>query len=306
MGGPGPRSTPTIHDGDVYSFGAQGHLVCLDGTTGKPRWPVVDVVTDNGAKVVQWGMTSSPLVVGKLVVVNAGIDPANNQHHAVAAYDRATGKKIWAVGEHAAGYSSPMLATFDGMAQIVLFDAGGVAGIDPADGNELWRHPWTTFNDMNIIQPLILPGDRVFISSELTNGCALVEIKKSGSTWSARPVWTNRNLAARFANPVYAAGHIYGLSNSRLCCLSAETGKRLWRSDEEFGSGQLLVCGRVLLVQPERTGEVLAVAAEPADYRELWREQVFRGRRTWNTPSLAGGKLYVRNHEEMVCLELAK
>jgi outer membrane protein assembly factor BamB len=306
MGGDGPRSTPTISGGDVYTLGAEGHLVCLDGTTGKPRWPVVDVIKDNGAAVVKWGMTSSPLVVGKLVVVNAGIDPANNQHQAVAAYDRTTGKKVWAVGDYAAGYSSPMLATLDGMEQIVLFDAGGVAGIDPADGKELWRHPWTTFNDMNIIQPLILPGDRVFISSELTNGCALLEVKKSGSTWTVRPAWTSRALAARFANPVYCDGHIYGLSNNRLCCLSAATGKRQWRSDEEFESGQLLLCGKTLLVQPERSGEVLAVSADPKEYRELGRTKVFRGSRTWNTPALAGGRLYLRNHEEMVCLELAK
>lgn len=306
MGGHGPRSTPTIHDGDVYSFGAQGHLVCLDGRTGKPRWPVVDVMNDNGAKVVQWGMTSSPLIVGDRVVVNAGIDPENNQHQAVAAYDRKTGKKLWATGEHGAGYSSPMLATLDGMEQIVLFDAGGLAGIDPQDGRELWRHPWHTFNDMNIIQPLVLPDDRVFISSEATNGCAVVEVKKSGSAWSAKEVWHNRNLATRFANPVVCEGHIYGLYNGRLCCLDAKTGKRAWKGDENFDSGQLIVSGTTLLVQPERSGEVVAIAADPAEYRELGRTKVFRGSRTWNTPSLAGGRLYLRNHEEMVCLELAR
>jgi outer membrane protein assembly factor BamB len=305
MGGPGPRSTPTICDGDVYCLGAKGHLVCLDGTTGKPRWPMIDVVTDNGATVVQWGMTSSPLIVGDKVVVNAGIDPDSNQHQAVAAYDRKTGKKVWAAGDHAAGYSSPMLATLDGMEQIVLFDVGGVAGIDPADGKELWRHPWKTWQDMNIVQPLILPGDRVFISSETLNGGALLEVKKSGTEWTVRPLWTNRNLAARFANPVFCAGHIFGLSNGRLVCLDAETGKRVWRSDEGFDSGQLLVCGTTLVVQAERTGEVVAVAAEPTEYRELGRTKVFRGSRTWNTPALAGGRLYLRNHEEMVCLDLA-
>jgi outer membrane protein assembly factor BamB len=305
MGGNGPRSTPTIWEGDVYSLGAQGDLVCLDGTTGKPRW-LVNVVKDNDAKVVQWGMTSSPLIVGDRVVVNAGIDPDNNRHQAVAAYDRKTGKKAWAVGEHAAGYSSPLLATLDGMEQIVLFDVGGVAGIDPADGKELWRYPWKTWQDMNIIQPLILPKNRVFISSEVVNGCALLEVKKSGSTWSAAPVWENRNLAARFANPVLHDGHIYGLHNGRLCCLDAATGKRAWKSDEGFESGQLLVAGNTLLAQTERSGELVAVAADPAEYRELGRTKVFRGSRTWNTPSLAGGRLYLRNHEEMVCLELAK
>jgi outer membrane protein assembly factor BamB len=304
MGGGGPRSTPTIADGDVYSLGAKGHLACLDGTNGKPRWSV-NVVADNGAKVVDWGMTSSPLVVGNLVVVNAGIDPNKNQKQAVAAYDRKTGKKVWAAGEYAAGYSSPMLANLDGVEQIILFDAGGVAGIAIADGKELWRYPWTTFSNMNIIQPLVLPGNRVFISSEPTNGAALLHINKADSGWTVAPVWTSKAMGARFANPVYHAGHIYGLSNGFLVCLDAQTGKRLWKG-ERFDSGQLLVTSDTLLVQTERTGELVAVAADPADYRELGRIQVLQGTRTWNTFALAGTRLYMRNHEEMACLELAK
>jgi outer membrane protein assembly factor BamB len=306
MGGHGPRSTPTVCDGDVYALGAAGHLVCLDGTNGKPRWPVVNIVDDNGAKKAQWGMTGSPLIVGNLVVVNAGIDSANNQKQAVAAYDRQTGKKVWARGEYAAGYSSPLLAKLDGVEQIVLFDGNGVAGMDPADGKELWRYPWPTWQDMNIIQPLILPDDCVFVSSEATNGCALVQVKESGSTWAAKEVWKNRNLASRFANPVYHEGHIYGLSNGKLCCLDAANGRRTWKGDESFESGQLLLTGNTLVVQAEFTGEVFAIAADPGEYRELGRIKVFRGSRTWNTPSLAGGRLYLRNHEEMVCYELGK
>jgi outer membrane protein assembly factor BamB len=304
MGGGGPRSTPTIADGDVYSLGAKGDLVCLDGTNGKPRWSV-NVVADNGAKVVEWGMTSSPLVVGNLVVVNAGINTDNNQKQAVAAYDRKTGKKAWAAGEYAAGYSSPMLAKLDGVEQIVLFDAGGVAGIAIADGKELWRHLWTTYSDMNIIQPLILPGDRVFISSEVANGCAMLHVKKADSAWTVEPIWQNKAMGSRFANPVYHAGYIYGLSNGFLVCLDAKTGKRLWK-DGRFDSGQLLVTGDTLLVQTERTGELVAVAADPAAYRELGRVQVLQGSRTWNTFALAGTRLYMRNHEEMACMELAK
>jgi outer membrane protein assembly factor BamB len=304
MGDGGPRSTPTIVDGDVYALGAMGNLVCLDGTNGKPRWST-NIIEDNGAKVAEWGMTSSPLIVRDLVVVNAGIDPNNNRHLAVVAYDRKTGKKAWAVGDHPAGYSSPLLAKLGGVEQIVLFDGGGVAGIDPKDGTELWRHPWKTFSEMNIIQPLILPGDRVFISSEGTNGSVLLEVKQSTSGWSVAPVWATRQLATRFANPVYYAGHIYGLHNGILCCLDATTGKRLWKG-ERFDSGQLLLTGSTLLVQTERTGELAAVSADPTEYRELGRTKVFGGSRTWNTPSLAGGRLYLRNHEEMVCLELAK
>jgi outer membrane protein assembly factor BamB len=306
MGGNGPRATPTICDREIYSLGAKGDLVCLDAS-GAKKW-AVNIVEDNGAEVVQWGMTSSPLIVGDLVVVNAGIDPKNKKNQAVAAYHRKDGTKAWAAGEHPAGYSSPMLATLDGVEQIVLFDGDGVAGIDKADGRELWRYPWKTFNDMNIIQPLILPGDRIFISSQLENGGALLQVKKDGSSWSVDKVWSTKKMASIFSNPVYHEGHIYGLHDmsGRLCCLDAKTGNRLWLGDEDLRGGQLLLCGSTLIVQSENTKELIAVAADPSEYRELGRVKVFRGRRTWNTPSLAGGRLYVRNHEEMVCLDLPK
>lgn len=300
MGGGGPRATPTLADGDVYSLGALGDLVCLDATTGQPRW-AVNILKDNGAKNLDWAMAGSPLVTNALVLVNPGIDPADNKHQAIAAYDRKTGRKVWATGSHPAGYSSPRLAALGGREQVLLFDAGGLVGLDPADGKELWRYPWDSFAGMNIVQPLVLPGDRVFVSSQATNGCALLHVKKSDDGWSVTPVWKNRNLGANFANPVYHEGHIYGLHNGYLSCLDAKTGKRLWK-EERVGSGQVLLTGDNLLVQTE-DGELLAVAADPSAYRELGRVTVFDGR-TWNTPALAGGRLYLRNHREMVCLEL--
>jgi outer membrane protein assembly factor BamB len=300
MGGGGPRATPAIADGDVYSLGALGDLVCLDGTTGKKRW-AVNILTDNGAKNHEWGVSGSPLVAGSLVIVNPGVDPAANKGQAIAAYDRKTGKRVWAAGDQPAGYSSPLRAGLGGMEQILLFDGGGLVGLDPADGKELWRFPWSTFSDMNIVQPLVLPGDRVFISSERSNGCVLLHVKKDGDGWSATPVWQNKLMASKFANPVYHQGHIYGLHSGMLCCMDARTGKRVW-DGERVGSGQLLLSGDNLIVQTEE-GEILAAVAEPTAYRELGRMQVLDGR-TWNTPALAGGRLYVRNHKEMACVEL--
>ena len=217
MGGGGPRSTPTIADGDIYSLGAKGDLVCLDGTNGKPRWSV-NVVADNGAKVVEWGMTSSPLIVGNLVVVNAGIDPDNNHGQAVAAYDRKTGTKAWAAGNHPAGYSSPMLAKLAGVEQIVLFDGGGVAGIAIADGKELValsledlqrheHHPATRAPRR--------PRLHLFRADQRLRPSAANQ--ESGIRLVGRAGLGQQEPGARFANPVYHAGHIYGLSNNFLC-----------------------------------------------------------------------------------------
>ena len=300
MGGEGPRATPAIAGGEVYSLGATGRLLCLDGATGQVRWSV-DILKDNRAKNIDWGMTGSPLVVDDLVVVNPGIDPEQNAGHALAAYDRKTGRRVWANGNRPAAYSSPQLAVLSGRRQILLFDAAGLAGFDPKTGRELWDYPWKTVMDMNMTQPLVIGADRVLISSELDNGAALLRLRRDGESYTVEPVWKSRYLASKFSNPVAANGHIYGLSYGILTCLDAETGKRLWK-EGRFGHGQVLLVGDVLIVCGEM-GEVALVLADPNGYRELARLRVFHGK-CWNTPALAGNQLFLRNHREMACFEL--
>jgi outer membrane protein assembly factor BamB len=301
--GSGPRSTPTIDHSDVFTVGATGWLLCLDSKTGKERWSV-NILEDNGATNVTWAMAGSPLVIDSLVIVNPGINPANNVGKALAAYDRATGKRVWASGKHAAGYSSPQRVKLADREQVLLFDAGGLAGFDPKDGRELWRHEWPTFQDMNIIQPVVLGDDRVFVASETTRGCGVLRVRaNSDGGFAVEPVWNNRSLCARYANPVLVGGNLYGLSLGYLVCVDAETGQRRWRGAGGFGNGQLLAVGDVLLVQGE-FGELRMVAADAAKYHELGHITLFDAPKTWNTPALAGRQLFVRNHLEMACWEL--
>jgi outer membrane protein assembly factor BamB len=303
--GNGPRATPTIADnGDVYSLGATGILVCLVGQTGYCKWSM-DIVEDNAAKVVMWGMTSSPLIVGDLVIVNAGVNPDSNAGQALAAYRLSDGKRIWAAGSNRAGYSSPQKARLSGREQVLLFDAGGLAGYEPKTGKELWQHPFVTGMDMNIIQPLVLGEDRVFIASETGKGGALLKIARKGDAFTAEQVWANHNLCSKFANPVAMGGAIYGLSNGTLVCIDQDSGERLWRG-RSYGHGQVLAIGRavggVLLVLSEH-GHVAVVAADRKGFHERARMNVFKDR-TWNTPALAGRQLFLRNDAEMACYEL--
>lgn len=297
----GPRATPTLFDGEVYSLGAMGQLVCLEGTTGRPKWSV-NILEDNEATVINWGMTSSPLIEDNLVIVNAGVDDKNNRGRAVVAYDRKTGQRVWGAGKHRAAYSSPLLATLAGKRQVLMFDAGGLTAYDPKNGDILWHHPWTTFQDQNIIQPLVLEEDRVFVSSEVNNGCAMLRIVRVKDGFKVEVLWENRNLAARQANPIRLGNSIYGLSNGALVCLDVRTGQRRWRG-RSYGQGQILGVAGMLLIQSEQ-GDLVLVPANPERFRELGRFPVFPDRRTWNTPALAGRHLFLRNDLEMVCLEL--
>jgi outer membrane protein assembly factor BamB len=299
LGGEGPRSTPTISQGEVFSLGAKGMLVCLNGSTGEPKWSVN--ILEGNANII-WGMAGSPLVYDRVVVVNPGAQNKSTSGKALVAYDRSTGKPVWSAGERRAGYSSPMLATIAGTRQIVLFDGQGLGGYDAKTGKELWQFKWDeTLNGINVAQPIILEGDRVFISSGYGIGCALVQVSRSGDQWSAAQVWKNKAMRCRFNNPVVYKGDIYGLDEGLLVCLDPNTGQRKWR-EGRYGHGQLLLSGDLLVILSE-TGQLALVEANPQHYRELGSFPAIEGK-TWNYLALMNGKAFVRNHLEMACYDL--
>ena len=302
LGGNGPRATPTIVGDDVYSLGATGMLVCLQGKTGQAKWSVN--ILENNDNIV-WGMSGSPLVVDRVVVVNPGAQRSTAAGHALVAYDRTTGKPVWSAGDARAAYSSPMLATLAGRRQVLLFDAAGLGGYDAATGQELWRYPWQTYSDINVAQPVVVAGDRVFITSGYGHGCALLQIKEAEGKWSATPVWPNtpnRGMRCKFTSPVLYQEALYGLDDGRLVCLDAMTGNQKWKGPS-YGHGQLLLVGDLLLILAE-SGELCLVEANPERHIELGRIQALEGEKTWNPLAVADGKLFVRNHLEMACYEL--
>jgi outer membrane protein assembly factor BamB len=299
LGGDGPRATPTIADRSVFSLGATGQLVCLDLRSGTLTWQV-NILQDN--ENLPWGMSGSPLVYDQVVVVNPGTQRPTAAGRAVVAYDRATGRQVWSTGSTKAGYSSPMLATLAGCRQILLLDGEILAGYEPQSGRELWRFPWPNFQDINVTQPVVLEGDRVFISSGYGKGCALLKIAESAGGWKVEPLWQNQSMHCKFTSPVAYRGFLYGLDDGILTCVDQETGKRKWR-DGRYGHGQLLLADDLLIIQSEN-GKLVLVEATPEGHRELGSIPALDGR-TWNTLAVADGKAYLRNSEEMACYDLA-
>src|SRR5262249_20759604 len=157
--------------------------------------------------------------------VNPGTQRESARGRALVAYDRASGKEVWSGGSMKAAYSSPMLATLAGRRQIVLFDGEGLGGYDAENGRELWRFGWKTHQDINVAQPVVLDGDRAFVSSGYGVGCAMLRVVQKDGQWSVEEVWKNKLMRCKFTSPVAHQGFLYGLDDGVLVCLDQETGK---------------------------------------------------------------------------------
>jgi outer membrane protein assembly factor BamB len=300
MGGDGPRSTPTVHQGEVYALGATGVLSCLEVDSGKPLWSL-DILKQNGAENIDWGMAGSPLIYNGMVLVNPGNQKGTALSRSITTFDLVTGKPVWGGGETRAGYASPMLVALAGVPQVLVFDAGGLAGFDAADGRELWRTPWKTDFDVNAAQPIVLDDNALFITS--ASGAALVKVEQIDGAWNVDEVWKNLRMKCGFSCPIAYNGYVYGIDENILVCLELATGKRIWKDrDGQYGHGQLLRRDDLLIVLGE-AGELALVEATPERFRELGRIQAIEGK-TWNNPTLVGRRIFVRNHLEMAAYDL--
>ncbi|MBI3468539.1 MAG: PQQ-binding-like beta-propeller repeat protein [Planctomycetes bacterium] len=299
LGGPGPRATPTVHQGRVYSVGATGLLNCLDGYTGDRVW-WVDILKDNNAQNIAHGVCGSPLVLDDFVIVS----PTGEGGPSLVAYHRDTSERVWQGGRDRASYGSPFVTELGGVRQLLLNNSEGVAAHDPATGDVLWRFPWTNPVKTNASQPIANVGapDHVFVSTGYDKGCALIQVDHSADgSWTVKTIWSNNRLKTKFTTAVVHGEHVYGLDDGILACRDLATGKRGWKAGR-YGHGQILLAGDLLLVLAEN-GDVVLVEPDTRELRELGRFHTIDGK-TWNNPSLAGPYLLVRNDHEAACYEL--
>ena len=297
MGGPGPRATPTWHEGRIYALGGTGELRALDAASGKLIWGK-NILADNGASNLTWAMSGAPLVVDdKLIVL-----PGGSSGKSIVAYNKDTGEPVWKSLNDSQAYTSPMLVTIAGKRQIVLISAARLLGVDPADGSLLWDYPWKTSYDANCAQPLIVDEEHVFVSSGYGTGAALVKIVREGDGFRAEEVWKNNTMKNKFNSSVLHNGYVYGLDEGILTCLDVKTGERKWK-DGRYGYGQVLLAGDHLILTSDK-GEVALVKATPDGYNEVARFEALKGQ-TWNYPAIAGGRLLVRNSNEMAAYDIS-
>ena len=296
MGGDGPRATPTWDEGRLYVLGATGELYCLEAKSGRTLWNL-NILSENGAKNLTWGMSATPLVLDEKLIVL----PGGGSGRSVVAYNKVTGKPIWKSLSDKQAYTAPIHAKLAGMKQIVIISAKRVAGLQFSDGALLWEHPWVTQYDVNAAEPILVDENRIFISSGYGHGAALLKITPANGVFKVSTVWENNRMKNKFNGSVLEEGYIYGLDEGILACIDVETGERKWKGGR-YGYGQILLASGRLIVLTEQ-GDLVLVEATPEVHRELARFSAIEGK-TWNYPAIADGRLLVRNTAEMACFDL--
>ncbi len=297
QGGNGPRSTPTIDGNTVYVLSAFGRLLALDANTGEQLWDV-DFTKAFSSSMPRWGFSTSPVVDDNRLLVEVG--GAND--NTIVAFNKGTGERIWGVATSPSSYSSPILVTVNDVRQALFFARDELLAVSPEDGSVYWRYPWYGGrNSDNRVTPVFISPDKVFISTRTGDAGVVLRIVGRGDDMRVEEVWRSHTMINGFSTTVLHDGYIYGFSNTIFKCVNTDTGEEKWKT-RGFGQGSVIYADHHLIVLGEH-GNLALVEATPEGYREVAQAQVLSGR-CWTVPTLSSGKLYLRNHQEIVCLDL--
>jgi hypothetical protein len=320
----GPRTTPLVQGGKVYTLGTMGDLYCLDAATGKPLWHV-NFVKDLKAPVPIWGWSAHPLLVGDKLICTVGTDGC-----AAMAFDARSGKELWrALSTEEIACAPPTLIEAGGTKQVIVWLSESVNGLDPETGKVFWSIPYPEDGkpqrpSVNIMTPLLVGKDKLLVSS-FYHGSLMIQLDAEKP--AAKVFWRSKSnnpsktdtVHVVMANPVLRDGHVYGLDGmGELRCLKAETGERVWETFQAVG-GKRAFCGTVFFVAHRDRyfgftdqGDLLLVRLTPKGYEEIDRanlvktSQNARGREVvLSHPAFARRCVFVRNDEEIVCASLA-
>lgn len=288
--GAGPRATPTLANNRVYSFGATGILNVLDARNGNVVW-TRNVAAETNTKIPFWGFSSSPLVLGDVVIVAAAGQ--------LVAYEAANGNRRWVGPAGGGSYSSPHLVTIDGVAQVLLTSDGELTSVAVADGKQLWQHAWSA---NTIVQPALMSDGNVLVTSQEA-GIRRIALAQNSGAWTIQERWTSNGLKPYFNDFVIHKGHAFGFDGRILSCVDLNDGQRKWKGGR-YGNGQLvLLSDQDLLLVLSEEGELVLVQATADQFTEVAKFTAIQGK-TWNHPVLVGDLLLVRNAEEMAAFRL--
>ncbi len=309
----GPRCTPTVADGKVYTVGAEGDLLCLDAVKGGLVWSK-NYGKDYKATTPQWGYAGHPLVDGnKLICIVGG------EGSVAVAFDKDTGKELWrALSAKEPGYSSPTLIEAGGKRQLLIFHAQSLNSLDPETGAVFWTVPIVPNYGMAVMTPRHV-GDYLFAGG---NGGKSVLLKLDPAKPAVTEVWRgtrDTSISPINMTPFLDAETMYGTDQpGPLCAVELATGKRLWETSAPTTGKTPAACGTVFIVRNgtryflfSETGDLIIARLSPKEYEEVSRMKLvdptgvaFGRDVVWSHPAFADKCVFARNDKEIVCVSL--
>jgi hypothetical protein len=303
----GPQATPTVVGNRLYTFGITGMLTCCATEDGKKLWQV-DAFQKVGANLPHFGVCCSPVVVGDRVIVAVG-----GKGHSVVSFATDTGEVQWQALDEPASTSSPVLFAFGSksgsLPDVVFMTTLRVVGLNPLDGSTNWEFSLPFQPSGTAPTPLV--ANDLILTSTMTNGTTGLRVKRSEKTTVER-AWQAKELSGYFSSGVAAGqGQAFLVSNALkpiphadLCCIDLGTGKERWRKDGVgyFHFGLIRTADEKLLLLDD-AGNLKLIDASASTYHELCTAKVCGGNLV--TPALADGKLYARDDQGLVCVDLA-
>jgi len=291
---PGPRSTPLVEDGNLYTLGVGGILHCLDAKTGDVIWKV-----DRYTEVPEFYAAMSPIVIDNMCVAHLG----GQDNGVVAAFDAESGETIWTIENEPATYSSPVTMNVGSEKILVVQTGADLLGIS-YDGDELWRIPTPTERRFYNSSTPVIDGQNVIVAGQGV-GTKSFTIEKSGDEYSYQLNWENPNYGVSFNSPVLKDGYLYGNGArlGKLFCLDASTGETAWADTTAHNRfAALLDLGSVMVTLPA-TGNLIFFEPNPEEYSEI---KVYKVSETevYAHPVFAGNKIYIKDEEMLTCYSL--
>ena len=296
----GPRATPLIHEGIVYTFGAEGILQALHMAHGKRMWRIDTQEKFNAPKGF-FGRACSPMIEGDSLILNVG----GRDGAGIVAFDKRRGDILWQATHAEASYSSPTSGTIHGRRYSFFFNREGLVALDPTNGHVYFEFPWRpeSHASVNAASPLMV-GDLIFLSTSYGRGATVLKFNEG----APRKLWASDDvLSNHYATSVHHKGYLYGFHGRQeegclLRCVAFQTGEIMWNQDG-LKSGSILLEGDQLWILTE-SGELISAPATPKQFKPTGRAQIL-GFSTRAYPAIANGHLYGRDKNQLVCIQLA-
>jgi outer membrane protein assembly factor BamB len=284
--GPGPKSTPVFFNGRLYSIGMTGIVTAWDAASGKQVWQK----PATGPEMLYTTHAFSPVVDAGRVIFHVG----GNDKGALTAFDLNTGAVVWSWTGDGPGYASPMVATIDGVRQIITPTQVKIVGVDAATGALLWERPMVHQFVSNSITPIV-SGQTVIVAG--TGPLFAFALARRAGKWTTEQIWENTELPLRYATPVVSGDMLVGLSgrnSGQYYSIDARTGKTLWTSDGRQAPHASLARSGDLLFSLESDGELVVARNSQTAFEPLKKYKVSSSE-TWAQPAISGNRVFVKD-----------